>query len=362
MAFAPPRPQSIFGRAAAPAAQIDWRLGAQVGPNIAQGMRAATAEVAKGIEKFQAAKRKKANQEEVRKLAEKAGLSAADAALAAKQPELWGNIEKVEAAKLLAENTARLAQQKQEIAMADENRKRAVAQQDSMKFVLENMPNLMEWKGGTLVPNEQALESQSPTVRNIFNSLPPDTKLRAYEKPDAMGNAVKNMSFGIPLESLSSDEIEAWGTLDKPTRDRLRGVPADKVVIGGSAAANAINLPSTPGKGYVVDANGKVKMVFNATSESMSRYKEFVNALRKAKGPGTPATWEPDARTVEAYFLNDQRRLDLRDFAMLISQLHGNVTADQAKALAQVLGGGGGGGGGSLPKKPPPAAGTSATP
>ena len=62
MTFAPPRPQSIFGRAAPPSTPIDYRLGAQVGPNIARGIETAVQGVTKGWEKYQAAKLKKANQ------------------------------------------------------------------------------------------------------------------------------------------------------------------------------------------------------------------------------------------------------------------------------------------------------------
>ena len=52
MTFAPPRPTSIYGRAAPPTANINWELATQVGKNYQRGIESLGSSIGGAIEKY----------------------------------------------------------------------------------------------------------------------------------------------------------------------------------------------------------------------------------------------------------------------------------------------------------------------
>ena len=380
MAFAPPRPQSIFGRSAPPAPQIDWRLGAQVGQNIGGGIQSAMESLSKGFVKFQEAKAKKNAQDEVYTYARGMGLDEADAKMASKQPELWGVMEKIDLMKKSGERekfrdrSEALRHNTAYVRMLQENKRKdeaaardAAATREKIKFDVDNdaealrrAPEVLSFVGEDMQLDEASIEKWPPELQAAFYRQSPEALEQAEKKTTAKSEALKELEKGTSHGELSDVQLEGLMDLRKAGVNitELTGDTKTQIVVGGDPdnedhtdfGTQFAKLPE--GVMLVVDKLGAVKNTIKTSSESMSRYKEFVGALKAAKvaaGETVPDGWQPNAQIVQKYFLADKGHVDFRDLAMLISQLEGTVNAEQALDMMRAAGGGTLGVGGDTP-------------
>ena len=312
MAFAPPRPQSIFGRSAPPAPQIDWRLGAQVGQNIGGGIQSAMSSVAKGIAKFQEAKLKKANQEEVFTLARGMGLDEDDAKLASKQPDLWSAIEKINIEKSRVTAAQNLAKAEAARKAAEEQRRQGEYEADMFNRARELVPDLMmeDEQGNPKLDPFQVGQLHPDVQKQVFN-LPSQTVMSAYKNKHGYRDMLKLAAKGkegFKEISKNPDAHKAWKDLPDAEKNRLIAARPTQIIIGGTKqaddyAAETGNSPLPAGRGLILDALGNFKGHFNANTDSQSRYGQFVQALRDAK---KDPDYNLNEQEVNAYFLSEQ--------------------------------------------------------
>lgn len=341
MAFAPPRPQSIFGRGAPPSPQIDWRLGAQVGPNIGSGIQSAMQSLSKGFVKFQEAKLKKANQEGAEKSLVGMGASPEDAKAFAKYPEVTHAYQTIKLAGEKAENENKRLAAADQLAAA----KHAMAQSaHDLKLderALEIAPDIFS-KGpqGNVVMNKEAFGKLSPDVQRAINRLSDETILNAENRRQAGASfMLKAKSGNLKAEELTPEEV-----------DYAKGVPPKlmNAYLGWNQFTVETNVdnPKIPkGTAFIIGGNGQ----FLGQSKDLSgKIDRWVEDMKKID-PGYELT-EADIRNLYSFNLD---RVDLRDLSNLMT-IHWSDPSKRPLLINLVKSLGGGGGTPTPGGTPPP--------
>ena len=371
MAFAPPRPQSIFGRSAPPQAQIDWRLGAQVGKNIGGGIQSAMASLSKGFVELQEGKRKKAEEEEMgallKKFAPDLGMTDTDIKAAGKNPNIVLAFQQLKMQKEQIDANAEIARATAARQAASDKMAKEKHLMDVYDDMLERAPGLASMDAsGKLTVDQAALGQLSPDQQAAYRRIPIETIMNMEKDENAFPGMMKKVKGGIKgFKNLTDREVKAWAGLDLNTQNRLISERPTQVIIGGTQAATdyataSKSSPLPAGRGIILDAQGNYKGQFDARTDS-GRYKQFEQALRDAK---KDQGYQLTEQEVQAYFLNE-KGIDADELSWLIMQhVDDPVEAARLVRLFIETGGRGGvptpapGGGGT----PPPGGGPTVVP
>jgi len=312
MTFAPPRPQSIYGRSAPPQAQIDWRLGAQTGQNIGAGIQSAIASLTKGWEKFQEDKEKKANQEGAEKALIALGASPEDAKGFAKFPEATHLYKTVMLEKQKVDAAAEVTKQEAARKAAEESRAQGKYAADRFKEAREIVPDLMikdDQGNARLDPFE--IGQLHPDLQKAVLNLPDETVSSAFQNKEGYRDMLKFAAKGKEgFNDIKKNPAahKAWKDLPDAEKNRLIRERPTTIIIGGTpqAAAYAAETGGSllpEGRGLILDAEGNLKAHFDAKTDSESRFGQFKKAIRTAKND---PDYELTEKEVNAYFLADK--------------------------------------------------------
>ena len=344
MAFAPPRPQSIFGRSAPPQAQIDWRLGAQVGQNIGGGIQSAMSSVAKGIQDLQQAKTKKANEDAIgtllKKYAPTLGLTDDDIKGAGKNPNLILGLEqlKMQQAEMKRKSDQYEAQQKRLAAQDALAKQNAERQQEEHEMrmderALELAPDIFQMgPSGTPVMDTEAYANQSESVQAGIRRLSPEAIFNAEKKQQAGKDFLRKAKSGnLNADELTPEELDyAKGVPDKLMNDYLGWNQF-------TVKTNADDPKIPVGTALIVGGNGQ--FLGQAKADLSDKLDRFEQDMKQVD-----STYELTQSDVRNLYSFNEGRIDLRDLsALMMIHWRDKSARPIIQQLVDQLGSGGGG-------------------
>ena len=273
MAFAPPRPQSIFGRSAPPQAQIDWRLGAQVGQNIGGGIQSAMQHLSKGFVDWQEGVAEGRRKDKIGELLRgqfpgmsdkeiKGGQENPNFLLGLKQIEqqaakIKADAERQDAAVVRQIAAQQLAQQKfalEEDRFGLEEERfdiaKKAASQDTAKHEVDMGTRVREIAADITYMDKGELKIDPFELSRIHPALQkallrvPRSELKtieedqgAYESMMEKARRPKKKGVKFVEETFTAKEHQHWAGLDDRDKMRLTGERPTMVIIGGSQQA-----------------------------------------------------------------------------------------------------------------------------
>ena len=278
MAFAPPRPQSIFGRSAPPAPQIDWRLGAQVGKNIGGGIQSAMASLSKGFVELQEGKRKKAEEEEMgallKKFAPDLGMTDTDIKAAGKNPNIVLAFQqlKMQKEKIDADAARQDAAVKRQAAQDLLQKEEHDLKMDER--ALEIAPDIFTMgPQGVPVMDTNAYANLSEAVQAGIRRLPPEAIFNAEKKQQAGKDFLRKAKSGnLKLNDLTPEEV-----------DYTKGVPVKLMndYLGWNQFTVKTNAddPKIPaGTAFIIGGNGQ--FLGQAKADLSDKLHKFETAMQ----------------------------------------------------------------------------------
>tara|TARA_R110002012_G_scaffold72916_4_gene186262 strand:- start:1047 stop:1979 length:933 start_codon:yes stop_codon:yes gene_type:complete len=269
-----------------------------VGPNIARGIETAVQGVAKGWEKYQAAKLKKANQKGAYEALKGMGASEEDALGFSKYPEAANAFANLELAQRKVGAYEDSLKRQTDAARVTSNKAIADRADKDRADVIDMAPNLMKNVGGNWVMDPFQVDKLTDGQQKAFATLP-DAYLSdlASNNPDLQGAmAYMSLNPGATLDKLTPGQVEAWNKMPDDEKARIQGMQPTQIIRHDTMLPNTQTLHPLarglePGRGIIVDAKGNFKSQIDFDDALQSKINTFLKEMQKTtKNPNYQLT------------------------------------------------------------------------